>query len=171
MGDFKHALRVREHLSHPLILSVSHSGSMLLLSPLLFDPCLMRVLDHQYSNYITWKRGKPLFFSSQFLQSNPSASLMLSFLIHCLCYLFFFLWNSSKNLLQFGSDVLLCALLHGNYYYFPPTGLFTFKAIYHSRAHLFYSSLLHVLPAPLLLTPPSPTPSPHSAVVEKWPAL
>lgn len=48
---------MRARLSYPLILSVSHSGSMRLLSAVLFDPSLMRVLDHQYSNYITWKRA------------------------------------------------------------------------------------------------------------------
>lgn len=79
---------MREHFSHPLILSASHSGSMPLLSALPFDPCLMRVLDHQYSNYITWKRGKTRFLSSLFLQCSPSVSLMLSFLMHCLCFLF-----------------------------------------------------------------------------------
>lgn len=62
---------------------------MPLLSAPPFDPCLMRVLDHQYSNYITWKKGKTLFFPSRFSQCNPSASLMLSFLMHCLCYLFY----------------------------------------------------------------------------------
>lgn len=77
---------MREHLSHLLILSVSHSGSIPLLSAPPFDPCLMRVLDHQYSNYITWKRGKTHFLSSPIPQCNPSASLMLSFLMHCLCF-------------------------------------------------------------------------------------
>ena len=62
---------MREHLSDPLILSVSHSGSMLLLSALLFDPWLMRVLDHQYSNHITWKRGKTFLFLIAFFAKQP----------------------------------------------------------------------------------------------------
>ena len=46
----------------------------------------MRALDHKYSNYITWKG---VLFLCEFPQCNPSASLMLSFVMHGLCYRFF----------------------------------------------------------------------------------
>ena len=124
----KHARRVREHLSHPLIPSVSHSGSTPLPPAPPFDPCLMRVLDHQYSNYITWKRGKTfLSLPVSTMQPKciinaklPDALPLLSFLLVADTHL--------KIFLQFTSDVV-CTYSLSNYYYFFPTGLFALRAI------------------------------------------
>lgn len=126
---------------------------MPLLSAPPFDPCLMRVLDHQYSNYITWKRGKTLFFSSQFSQCNPTASLMLSFLMHCLCCLFYLL---VILMLKSFTISIWCAYFvptqSAVIIIFPPTGLFTFKAVFQScgwfvsRGLFTTSFLLHWLP-------------------------
>lgn len=52
-------------------------------------------------------------FPPQFSQRSPSASLILSFLMHCLCFLFVFFLQSYSflNLLQFLSDALALYLL------------------------------------------------------------
>lgn len=135
---------MREQLSHPLILSVSHSGSMPLLSAPPFDPCLMRVLDHQYSNYITWKRVFSFF--SWFSQCNPSASLMLSFLMHCLCYLFF---SSVILILKSFTTCIWCAcfvpIRLAIIIIFPLLVCSLSKPFFKAVHHLFYRGLLSVL--------------------------
>lgn len=147
---------MREHLSHPLILSASHSGSMPLLSAPPFDPCLMRVLDHQYSNYITWKRGTTLFLSSSFLQCNPSASLTLSFLMHCLCFFYSLQQYLSYNLFQFAFDTLALYLLALQILSPTPSGLCTIKFIFSKLCIICFTEssfihLLHSLPIKVLL--------------------
>lgn len=85
---------VIQHVCYLVIVSVSHSGSMMLLFALLFDSCLMRVGDHYYSNYITWKRGLTYFAFLYFLQhvTIHFGGIGLA-VIFCFIFLFFYFSN------------------------------------------------------------------------------
>lgn len=118
---------------------------MPLLSALPFDPCLMRVLDHQYSNYFTWKRGKSLFRFSWFSQCKPKyiinaklpdALPLLSFLLVCDTHLKIF-YNS--NLLQ-----LLCTDFLCDHYYFPPSSSVHFQRCFSKLCIICFTQALHL---------------------------
>ena len=104
----------------------------------------MRVLDHQYSNSITWKKRQqtPLSSPPCFSQCGPRALLMLSFLMHCLaCYRLsrsaILVLRSFRNLhlMRFArtTKLSLFPLCHG---------LSTFKALFLLPFFFFFYYLL-----------------------------
>lgn len=77
MGDFKtRTARERTSLSSANPVCFTLWFPCRRFSALPFDPCLMRVLDHQYSNCITWKKKEAKnssLFSSLFFTMQPKS--------------------------------------------------------------------------------------------------
>lgn len=146
MGDFKtRTARERTSLSSANPVCFTLWFPCRRFSALPFDPCLMRVLDHQYSNCITWKKKRrrtPLSFPPCFSQCSPRASLMLSFVMHCLaCY------RLSRSAIlvsrSFRNLYLMWFARTTELLLFPPhTGLSTFEAVFLLPFFFFFYYLL-----------------------------